>query len=168
MGQYARTEQMVYEAPVFAQVARQRDEEQFYLFVGRDGLWRVGPNIASYSGSELKNKKKNEATPPRDGWLYYRDNKWVRDVDMHATVHLREGETRDVYNVRIFIGQSLTNPMALTTMSPMKSSQHTQTFPWSNPAVPTMQNSIMYNNMANPNPFLLPYSIMPQQQPSSY
>jgi len=90
MGQYARTEQMVYEAPVFAQVARQRDEEQFYLFVGRDGLWRVGPNLASYSGSELKNKKKNEATPPRDGWLYYRDNKWVRDVDMHATVHLRE------------------------------------------------------------------------------
>jgi len=89
MGQYARTEQMVYGAPVFAQVARQRGEKQFYLFVGRDGLWRVGPNLASNSGSELKNKKKNEATPPSDGWLYYKDNKWG-DVDMHATVHLRE------------------------------------------------------------------------------
>jgi len=90
MGQYARTEQVVYGAPVFAQVARQRGEKQFYMFVGRDGLWRVGPNLASYSDSELKNKKKNEATTPSDGWLYYRDNKWVRDVDMHATVYMRE------------------------------------------------------------------------------
>ena len=91
MGQYARTGQMAYGAPVFAQVAT---GNQFYLFYGRDGLWRVGPNIGSHSGSELKSNKKNEATPPSGGWMYYdgNRNKWFKDWEMKATAYLREGK----------------------------------------------------------------------------
>ena len=37
-------------------------------------------------------------------------------------------------------------------------------YPWLNP---TMLNSMMYQNVAQPNPLLLPYKMMPQQQPSN-
>jgi len=94
MGQYVRTGEMAYGAPVFAQVAT---GNQFYLFYGRDGLWRVGPNIGSYSGSELKSNKKNEATPPSGGWMYYdgNRNKWFKDWEMKATTYLREDCRRE-------------------------------------------------------------------------
>jgi len=96
MGLYTRTNQVVYQAPVFKQVARQRGEKQFYLFTGRDGLWRVGPNLGSNSGSELKNPKKNGGVPPQDGWLYLQDNKWRRDVSLNADVQMRTDCRRKV------------------------------------------------------------------------
>ena len=59
MGRYSETSQVVQGCPVFEQVEKQEDEKQYFLFVGPDGSWRVGPDVTSYSGSVLKNTKKN-------------------------------------------------------------------------------------------------------------
>ena len=59
MGRYSKTSQVVQGCPVFEQVEKQEDEKQYFLFVGPDGCWRVGPDVSSYSGSVLKHPKKN-------------------------------------------------------------------------------------------------------------
>ena len=67
MGRYSKTSQVVQGCPVFEQVEKQEDEKQYFLFVGPDGCWRVGPDVSSYSGSVLKHPKKNtkESHPNR-------------------------------------------------------------------------------------------------------
>ena len=65
MGKYNKTAVIAKCCPVFEQVEKQGNENQFFLFVGPGGCWRVGPDVASYSGSVLKHPKKNVKTPPR-------------------------------------------------------------------------------------------------------
>ena len=62
------------------------------------------------------------------------------------------------------------NPLASPAMmSPM----YSQTFPWNTTPVPYTQNQIptpwplQYQNMANVNSNMLPYNMMPQQQPDN-
>ena len=60
------------------------------------------------------------------------------------------------------------NMMPITPMTHNQAAMVSpQTFPWYNPTLPTMLNSMTYQNVAQPNPFLLPYNMMPQQQPTN-
>ena len=79
LGDYTKTSQMIKGLPVFEQVQKQDGVKQYFLFVGQDGCWRVGPDVSSYSGSVLKHPKKNKKMPPKAGWLYYLDDKWNED-----------------------------------------------------------------------------------------
>ena len=67
---------------MFEQVDNQEEEKQHYLFVGPEGRWRVGPDVASFSGSVLKHQQKNAALPPKTGWLYYLDDNWTEDESL--------------------------------------------------------------------------------------
>ena len=97
MGSYTKTSQMMKGCPVFEQVEKQEDEQQHYLFVGPDGCWRVGPDVASYSGSVLKHPKKNSKLPPKDGWLYYLDDKWNEAESLRVTVNVKDGKGEDAF-----------------------------------------------------------------------
>merc|ERR1719397_145356 len=81
MGNYSKTFQIVQGCPVFHQELSPPGEK-YYLFVGPNGCWRVGPDVTSYSGSVLKNPKKNKKVPPKSGWLYYLNNKWNKDESL--------------------------------------------------------------------------------------
>ena len=82
LGNYNKTSQMIKGLPVFEQVQKQEGEKQYFLFVGQDGCWRVGPDVSSYSGSVLKHPKKNKNLPPKAGWLFYLDDKWNKDESL--------------------------------------------------------------------------------------
>ena len=87
MGSYMKTTQMVKGCPVFEQVDKLEDEHQYFLFVGPDGRWRVGPDVTSYSGSVLKHPKKNAAMLPTTGWMYYLDDSWLEDKSLLLMKH---------------------------------------------------------------------------------
>ena len=67
------------------------------------------------------------------------------------------------------------NPNPMATMSPMMTANpmamlppmFNQTLPWSS-SLPTMQSPTVSQNVANINPILLPYNMMPQQQAPSF
>ena len=82
LGDYTKTSQMIKGLPVFEQAPKQDGGKQYFLFVGQDGCWRVGPDMSSYSGSVLKHPKKNKKMPPKAGWLYYLDDKWNEDESL--------------------------------------------------------------------------------------
>ena len=82
MGDYTKTSQMIKGFPVFEQAEKQKGGKQYFLFVGPDGCWRVGPDVSSYSGSVLKHPKKNKNLPPKAGWLFYLDDKWNKDESL--------------------------------------------------------------------------------------
>jgi len=90
MGKYNKTSVIAKGCPVFEQVEKQENETKFFLFVGPGGCWRVGPDVASYSGSVLKHPKKNVKTPPKSDWLYYLDNKWHKDEDLQLIMNENE------------------------------------------------------------------------------
>jgi len=92
MGSYIRSERRAQGLPVFEKVVRQKDghKQPFFLFVGPDGRWMVGPYVNSYSGSVLKSSKKDSQTPPATGWYYHHGNKWRKDEALQVTVNMRE------------------------------------------------------------------------------
>ena len=94
---------------MFEQVEKQGDEKQYFLFVGQDGCWRVGPDVSSYSGSVLKHPKKSKRMPPKAGWLYYLDDKWNNDETLQLMTendepgkssHFENKEIIDQLNIR--------------------------------------------------------------------
>ena len=108
MGSYMKTNQMVKGCPVFEQVDKQEEEKQHFLFVGPDGRWRVGPDVASYSGSVLKHPKKNARLPPKNGWLYYLDDKWKDAESLSLTINIKDGRGKEEF-VNHFSNYHLSN-----------------------------------------------------------
>ena len=72
MGDYTKTSKMIKGFLVFEQAEKQVGGKQYFLFVGPDGCWRVGPDVSSYSGSVLKHPKKNtkESHPNRFYFIF--------------------------------------------------------------------------------------------------
>jgi len=93
MGTYIKTSQQAQGRPVFKQAIQEVGNNEYFLFVGPDGTWRVGPDINSYSGSLLKHPKPwREETPnlpPKYGWLYYLNNKWNEDDSLQLIVNVK-------------------------------------------------------------------------------
>ena len=90
--------------------------------------------------------------PPPGKWIVAREEpikpiKLKRDADGNFTI-MQDGSISPI---------SFHPPSPLNIPNTMAS---THTFPWH---LPTMLNSMTYQNVAQPNPFLLPYKMMPQQ-----
>ena len=75
---------MVQGFPVYEQNEMKTNIKQF-LFVGPFGNWRVGPDTSTYKRSGLKNTKRS-ATPPRTGWQYHNQWRWVKDDAIRTTL----------------------------------------------------------------------------------
>ena len=112
--------------------------------------------------------------PPhlREKWIVAKEEpikpiKLRRDADGNFTI-VQDGSISPIsshppspYNIS-------NNMMPITPMTYNQAAMVSpQTFPWYNPTLPNMLNSMTYQNVAQPNPFLLPYNMMPQQQPTN-
>ena len=84
MGTYLRTDKMVNGFPVYESNAIKNNTKQF-LFVGPLGNWMVGPDTSTYKGSGLKNTQRS-VTPPRAGWQYQHQGRWVTDDTIRAAL----------------------------------------------------------------------------------